>query len=282
MRYVSAITALTAALSLAACNGGSSTTSTTTTTATSESGTINIAGSTALLPLVKQAAQDYQAKNANEKISVSGGGSRVGLTQAANKGVDIGDSDIPPAPDQSSLMDHQVAVVVFAVATNPKLGIKNLTKKQIQDIFSGKDTNWSQLGGPSQKITIINRPKSSGTRAVFVKNIMDGKQPTDAGLTQDSSGTVVTVVGQTPGAVTYVSTGYIKNGNVTAVSIDGTPANDANVTSGKYPFWSYEHMVTSGEPRKDVADFIDFVSKDTDTLKKFGFLATSAMKTGGK
>lgn len=269
------------AFALAGCGGGSSSSSSTTTTTeggSSGSAKITVAGSTALLPVVKQAASEYQAKNSNVTISVSGGGSRVGITQAAQKAIDIGDSDIP-ATGEASLVDHKVAVVTFGVVVNPQSNVKNLTTQQIKDIFSGKVKNFSEVGGANVPITIVNRPRSSGTRAVFVQTLMGGAQPSEQGLTQDSSGTVATIVGQTPGAISYVATSYVKPGKQVAVSIGGVPPDEANVTSGKYPFWSYEHMLTNGAPRKEVADFIDYVTKDEALLKQLGFLPVSSMKT---
>ena len=279
--------AAVAAFSLAGCGGGKSSSSETTTTSGTNAntvnapgegtgGTITIAGSTALLPLVKQAAADYQGQNSAAKISVSGGGSRVGITQATQKGVDIGDSDIA-APDQPSLVDHQVAVVTFGVVVNPKSNVKNLTKAQIHDIFTGKTQNFKAVGGADQAITIINRPRSSGTRAVFVQKLMNGTQPSESGLTQDSSGTVATMVGQTPGAISYLAMSYVKPDQQTAVSIDGVAPTVSNVVSGKYPFWSYEHMLTFGQPRKEVNDFIVYVTKDTALLKQLGFIPVSDM-----
>jgi len=259
---------------VAACSGGNQKSSTTTAGAP---GSITIAGSTALLPLVKQAALDYQTKHPNVKISVSGGGSMTGITQAAQKGVDIGDSDVP-APNQPSLVDREVAVVPFGVVVNPATNVKNLTVEQIRDIFTGKTTNWSQAGGANQQITIINRPRSSGTRAVFVQKIMGGAQPSESGLTQDSSGTVATMVAQTPGAVSYVAMSYVKRDKLYAVSIDGVAPTVANVESGKYPFWSYEHMLTNGQPSAQVADFINFVKSDTPLLGQLGFIPISSMK----
>lgn len=267
---------------LAACSSNKTSTTDTTTTTSSATGgsgaSITVAGSTALLPLVKQAAQDYQAKNPDAKISVSGGGSRVGITQASQKGVDIGDSDIP-ASGAPALVDHQVAIVQFDVAVNPASGVKNLTKAQIQSIFSGKVTNFKAVGGSDQAITIVNRPTSSGTRAVFVQKLMNGAQPAAGSITQDSSGTVASIVGQTPGAITYVADSYVKGDKIRAVSIDGvTPGEDA-VTSGKYPFWSYEHMFTNGQPNSDVAAFIDFVKNDSTALKSLGFIPADAIKS---
>jgi phosphate transport system substrate-binding protein len=269
--------ALVAALT--ACGGGntgSTAANSATTSAGTKSGSIAAAGSTALLPLVKQAAADYQAKFPDIDVSVSGGGSRVGITQAAQKGVDIGDSDILAA-GEPSLVDHRVAVATFAVVVNPAVGVKNLTTAQIRSIFSGKTTNWKQVGGIDQAITIINRPRSSGTRAVFVSAVMGGAEPIEAG-TQDSSGTVASMVAQTPGTASYVSTSYIRGGNIVAVAIDGVTPSEANVTTGKYKFWSYEHMFTNGVPNKQVADFIAYVQNDTTALQKLGFLPVSSMK----
>lgn len=269
-------------LPISACGAGSSSSSSSSAPASpgaaGASGSITAAGSTALLPLVKQAAVDYQAKNPNVKISVSGGGSRVGITQAAQKAVDLGDSDIP-AINQPALVDHEVAVVNFGVVVNPKAGVKNLTTAQIRDIFSGKVANFKQAGGADQQITIINRPRSSGTRAVFVKNLMGGNQPTESGLTQDSSGTVAAMVAQTPGAISYVAMGYVKPGQQVAVSINGVAPTDANVQSGKYPYWSYEHIFTNGQPNAQVADFINYIKGDSTLLKQLHFIPVGSMKT---
>lgn len=244
---------------------------------------ITVAGSTALLPLVKQAAADYEALHPQARISVSGGGSGVGITQAAQKGVDIGDSDIP-APGEKELVDHVIAVAVFEVVVNPTIGVTSLTKKQIADVFTGRVTNWKQVGGRDEPITIVNRPRSSGTRATFVSKITNGEQPTDQGLTQDSSGTAVLIVAQTPGAASYVSSGYVHPGQVTAVAIDGVAPTPANVINGTYTFWSFEHMFTNGPPRADAAAFIDFVMHDRSALDAMGFLQPSRLKprTGGK
>ncbi len=237
---------------------------------------ITIAGSTALLPLVKQAAIDYQTQHPNVKISVSGGGSMTGIAQAAQKGVDIGDSDVVPL-NESGLMVHKIAVATFGVVVNPAAGVTNLTMRQIRDVFSGKIVNWRQVGGSNQSITIVNRPRSSGTRAVFVEKIMKGAQPSESGLTQDSSGTVAAMVAQTPGAASYLAMSYLKPGQ-DAVSIDGVAATRANVENGRYAFWSYELMLTNGRPSTAAAHFIDFVRTDEELLSELGFIPVSRMK----
>jgi phosphate transport system substrate-binding protein len=242
----------------------------------SASGTITVAGSTALLPLVKDASAAYQDAHKDVKISVSGGGSATGITQVAAKAIEIGDSDIL-ATGHPELRDNRVAVVAFAVVTNPSAGVKNLSRKQLQDIFSGKVTNWKDVGGADQKIVPVNRPRSSGTRAVFVKTIMGAVPLSTNALVQDATGTVVSALKQTPGAVSYVALSGVTAG-VTIVAVDGVTPTPQTITTGKYPIWSYEHMYTYGEPKGHVAGFIDFVKSGTDRVLQNKFIAISAMK----
>ena len=235
---------------------------------------ISAAGSTALQPLVQAAAEAYQSQHADVKISVTGGGSRTGLTLANSKAVDLGDSDILAAKDQTDLVDHRVAAVGFSVVVHPETGVKSLSKKQIQDIFSGKVTNWKDVGGKDQTITVINRPASSGTRAVFLITLMDKTELSKDSLVEDATGTVVQKVSQTPGAVSYASfSGTHGKAGILELAVDGIAATEANVESGKYPFWSYEHMYTNGPPNKDVSRFIAFLSSNGALLQKLGYIA---------
>jgi phosphate transport system substrate-binding protein len=238
---------------------------------------ITIAGSTALLPLVKDAAAAYQAAHPDVKISVSGGGSATGINQVAAKAIDIGDSDIL-APTHPELHDNRVAVVGFAVITNPGAGVKNLSKKQLQDIFSGKTANWKEVGGADLKIVVVNRPRNSGTRAVFTKTVMGGTAINESGLTEDATGTVVSVVKQTPGAISYAAFSGTRGTGLNEVSVDGVAPTDDNIISGKYPVWSYEHMFTMGAPTGEISRFIAYVQSNSDLVRKDGFILIRDMK----
>ena len=238
---------------------------------------IQVSGSTALLPLVKDAAGMYQDQHKDVKISVTGGGSGTGINQVASKAVDIGDSDIL-AKTHPELVDHKVAVIAFAIVANPDTGVKNLTTAQIQDIFTGKTTNWKDVGGKDEKVVVVNRPRSSGTRAVFLATMMGGKDLTESGLTEDATGTVVTTVKSTPGAVSYAAESGVRGGGLTIVSIDGVALTEPNVTSGKYKVWSYEHMFTNGKASQPIEDFIKFVAGQTDLVHKTGYILVKDMK----
>jgi len=248
-----------------------------TSTASFADTSISIAGSTALLPLVKDAAGAYQQAHSDVKISVSGGGSGTGINQVAAKAIDIGDSDIT-APTHPELKDNRVAVIGFAIIINPSVTVKNLTKKQLQDIFTAKVTNWNQVGGSDQKIVVINRPRSSGTRAVFTKTIMSGEAVSESGLTEDATGTVVSVVKQTPGAISYAAFSGTHGQGVNEVSIDGVAPTDDNIISGKYPVWSYEHMFTYGPATGEISRFIAFIEGNAELVRKDGFILIRDMK----
>ena len=239
---------------------------------------ITAAGSTALLPLVKDAAGVYQQQNPSVKISVSGGGSGTGINQVAAKAVDIGNSDIVAA-NHPELVDNKVAVIGFAVVTHPAVGVKSLTRKQIQDIYAGRVSNWKEVGGADQKIVVINRTRGSGTRVVFEKTVIAPDKVQEGGLSEDATGTVVSVVKQTPGAISYAAFSGVKGQQgIQEMAIGGVAPTDDNVISGKYPFWSYEHMFTNGAASGDVEKFIKFVAGNSDLLKKNGYIKISDMK----
>ncbi|MDI6710147.1 MAG: phosphate ABC transporter substrate-binding protein [Thermoanaerobacterales bacterium] len=249
------------------------------------SGNVTAVGSTALQPLVEEAAYLFMAKNPGIRISVQGGGSGTGLSQVFGGGADIGNSDIfaeeKDGIDAGQLVDHKVCVTGFALITHPENKVDNLTRQQIKDIFTGKIKNWSEVGGDDRKIVLINRAKGSGTRATFKKYVMDGLEEAPGDAEQESSGTVRKVVSETPGAISYLALPYVDSSMVKALKIDGVDAGLESIASGRYPFWSYEHMYTKGEPQGAVKVFLDYMSGEevqAGLVEKFGFIPIGAMK----
>jgi phosphate transport system substrate-binding protein len=236
------------------------------------SGTLVIDGSSALQPLVKQAATEYQAANSGANITVNAGGSKTGLADVESGAVQIGDSDLftkdVNATTYADLVDHQVGVVIFAVVVNPDVAAKvtNLTTQQIQQIFEGQITNWKTLGGPDEAITTVERPTSSGTRATFTKYVLNGATDTPAQtLGQDSSGALGDAVSKTPGAIGYIATSFVGtggayNGKIVPVCIDGYKPGPTDVASNNYKFWNFEHMYTKGEATGLAKTFLAYIT----------------------
>lgn len=272
----------TALLTLAAC-GNSTSANKSSGSSAALSGKVIAGGSTALQPMAQQASTEFMAKNPNVQVTVQGGGSGVGLTQVAAGAFQIGNSDIfaeqKSGIDASKITDNKVAVVGFAPIVNKKVGVSNLTTAQLTDIFTGKVTNWKEVGGPDQKITVIGRTAGSGTRVNF-DNLAIGGATEVNGPTQDASGSVVTMVGQTPGAISYVAFSYLETSkDITALSLNGVKPTNANVENNDWKVWSYEHMYTNAS-KTNAAEkaYISYVENDKTDLKKLGYIATGDMK----
>lgn len=265
--------------SLAACGSGSQTEEK---KGTSKQVDITAVGSTALQPLVEKVAEIYKTDNPNYDITVQGGGSGTGLTQVASGAVDIGNSDVfaeeKEGIDASAITDHQVAVVGVAPIVNKDTGVTDITSTQLKDIFTGKITNWKEVGGKDQKIELVNRASGSGTRATFEQFGLEGEEPA-TGQEQDSSGTVRKIIAETPGAISYLAFSYIDD-TVQELSLDGITPTDEHVTDNSWKIWAYEHMYTKKDVSDDVLAFLDYVKSDDvqkNVVEELGYIAISDM-----
>ena len=245
-------------------------------------GTVTASGSTALLPLLKPAQEEFQKKYSKVTVNIAGGGSFTGLNQVASGSVNIGNSDVEFTPEykDKGLVDHQVAIAPFVFITNPDVNVDSLTAQQYVDIFTGKITNWKEVGGKDEKITIIHRAKSSGSRATITSVVLKGAEFTDNAVIQDSNGAVRSAIASTPGAIGYVDAAYVDQ-SVKSLAYNGVKYTADAVTGGQYPVFAYEHMYTKGEPTGAIKAFLDYVmSKDfQDTyVEKNGFITMKKMK----
>lgn len=244
---------------------------------------ITAVGSTALQPLVDAARESFETENTNYTISVQGGGSGTGLSQVESGAVTIGNSDVfaeeKEGVDAESLVDHKVAVVAMAPVVNKEVGVTDITKEELIDIFTGETTNWKELGGQDQEIAVINRASGSGTRATFEKWGLDSAKTLQS-QEQDSSGTVKKMVAETPGSISYLALSYIDD-SLQTLSIDGIAPSKEAIQTNEWSIWSYEHMYTKGEPDAQVKAFLDYIlSEDIQNgpVKELGYLPITEMK----
>lgn len=252
-------------------------------------GSVTVSGSSALLPLAKDAAAKFKVKNPEVSLTLNGGGSGTGLKQVAEGTVNIGNSDVEaskklPADKAKDLVDHKVCVLTVAPIVHKDIGatVKSLTKAQLQDVFTAKITNWKDVGGPDQEIILVTRPSTSGTRALFTELALAGKEEaSNKSLETDDSGTLLQSISQTKGAIGYIALSYlVNNKDVAAIGIDGVMPTLENTYNGTYPVWGYEHMYTKGEPTGAVKAFLDYVVSDEYgvEIEKQGYGVSSKMK----
>ncbi|CAH0418268.1 phosphate ABC transporter substrate-binding protein [Periweissella ghanensis] len=278
-------TVAVAAFMLAACgNTGSKNSAKSGSNSSEVSGKVLAVGSTALQPLAEQAGAQFQNDNPKASVEVQGGGSGAGLSQVAAGSVQIGDSDIfaeqGKSIDASKLVDHKVAVVGMAPVVNKDAKVKNVSQQQLIDIFTGKITNWKQVGGADEKIVLVNRAAGSGTRVTFEQFGLKGAKP-KASQEQDANGTVQKIVATTPGAISYLAFSYLTGANLQALSIDNVKPTDANVVTNDWKIWGYEHMYTNGEAKGATAAFLKYMVSpaiQNGLVKKLGYLPISDMK----
>lgn len=253
------------------------------------SGSITGSGSSALLPLAKDAADKFKELHPEVSITLNGGGSGTGLKQVADGSVDIGNSDV--AADTKldkavadGLVDHKVCVVTMAPVVNKDIAatVKSLTKQQLTDIFTAKITNWKEVGGPDEEIVLITRPSTSGTRALFKEFALGGaEEASNKSLETDDSGTLLQSIKDNKGAIGYVALSYlVNNQDVATVSVDGVAPTLENTYNGTYPVWGYEHMYTKGEPNATVKAYLDFIMSDEygKSMEAQGYGVTSKMQ----
>ena len=216
-----------------------------------EAGQISVAGSTTVQPLAQLLGEAFTAQNPDVKIDVQGGGSSVGVKSAGQGAADIGmasreikDSELEEYADLNIFV---IAYDGIAAVVHPDVPVDDLTLEQVRDVFAGKITNWSELGGPDELIVVVAREEGSGTRAAFEELVMGDELIADTALLQSSNGAVRTTVSTTPFSMGFLSFGYLDE-SVKALSVDGVEPTIPNVKAGSYSVFRPLNMVTIGAP----------------------------------
>jgi phosphate transport system substrate-binding protein len=156
------------------------------------------------------------------------------------------------------------------VVVNPNVKLDNLTKDHVRDIFSGKVTNFKDVGGPDAPITIVSREEGSGTRTAFEDLVMAGKDANgkdvktpifEKAILQQSNGQIRTTVATTENSIGYLSFGFLDN-SVKVLKFEGIDPTVANVKNKSYKVSRPLNMLTKGEPNPLAKAFIDYILSD--------------------
>ncbi len=247
-------------------------------------------GSTTVLPFGQAAAEQFMKQNPTVKFSVSGTGTGNGFKSLADGAADIANaSRFIKDSELKASVGKNVYPVPFAVAldclvplVHPSNPVKSLTKKQLRDIFSGKVTNWKQVGGENRPLVVVGRDTSSGTYGTWQSMVMDsdGKtRITPRAQVASSSGAMMIAVTQNKNAIGYEGIGYV-NKSVKPIAVDGIQGSPSAARSGKYPLSRYLYMFTAGWPEAEVLDFISFMQSDAGQriVNATGFVSLREIK----
>lgn len=243
------------------------------------SGNIKLAGSTSVQPLAEELAMRFMELNRDVKIDVVGGGSGAGVESAGNGAADIGmasrevkDKEMETYKDIKPIVIAKDGIVVVV---NKENQISGLNMEEIQKIFTGEITNWSQVGGSDANITVINREEGSGTRGAF-REIVVGKKNsfTDKAAIQNSTGAVKTAVSSDPNSIGYISMGAMSS-DVKGLQVNGAEPNVDNVLNGSYKIARPFNFITKGQANGLNKAFIDWVFEDEaqNIVNESGFIS---------
>ncbi len=214
----------------------------------------------------------FMQKCPGATVTVQGGGSGTGLAQVSQGAVQIGDSDVKAEdqnPPLTGLVDHVPGRQGWAMVTNKSVtGVTNLSQQQATDIFTGKTTNWSQVGGPNTPIVVILRPQSSGTRQTFRNVVMGGQPELQSGttLTEDSNGAVEQAITKTNGSISVVGFAYFADpstrSQLNILNYDGVQPTVQNIGNGSYKIAADMNMYTKGEATGLAQQFLNYMFSD--------------------
>jgi phosphate transport system substrate-binding protein len=228
--------------------------------------TISIAGSTSILPFTQHAAEVYMERHPEVRISVAGRGSSVGIRGIIDNTADIADVSRELSKKELKLcaqrgikpVTHQVALGCVVPVVDKSNPISGLSLAQLKDIFTGKIDSWQALGGPAKPIAVMNRDSNSGTFVMFRLMVLDQARVRPDALMLASNGAMVQAVSGNPLALGYVGLGYL-GPELKALAVDGIPVSMANVRNGTYPLSRPLYLITRGEPKGALRDFLEFV-----------------------
>lgn len=229
-----------------------------------EKGKLSIAGGTAHIPVVKEAAKRIMKFNSDIKITIGGGGSGVGIKKVGEGLIDIGNSGRKPSANEINkygLSIYRWAVDGVAVVVNPENKIKDFDTDTLKKIFSGEIKNWKEIGGHVGTINIYTRDQSSGTRKVFWKKaVLKGDISKKANFIS-SNGAMKTAVSNDINSIGYISVGHIDE-KVSAVLLNGVKPSLENIKNGSYKVARGLFSNTKGEAAGLEKKFIEYLYSD--------------------
>ena len=278
-----AVSALLAA-SLAGCGSSSSSETTdnnasSSTTETSLSGTISTNGSTSMEKVIGTLSEAFMSDNSGVTITYDATGSGTGIESAKNQSCDLGLSSRALKDTETGLKSVTVALDGIAIIVNSDCGVDNLTLEQVSDIFTGKITNWSEVGGSDLEISCIGRESGSGTRDGF-ESITKTADSCKLDQELTSTGAVITAVSSSKNAIGYASLSSVEGKDgVKALTIDGVACSEATVLDGTYAIQRpFNFVYSESATLSDAAQaFVDFAtSKEAaDLIREAGAVPTA-------
>ena len=245
-----------------------------------------IKGSDTVLPVAQQTAERFMNREPDARVTVTGGGTGVGISALMDNTTDIAMASRPikfseKMKAKAAKRDINEVIVAYdalAVVVHPSNPVKKLTRRQLEDIFRGKITNWKQVGGDDRKIVVYSRETSSGTYEFFKESVLKNKNYMSSSLSMPATGAIIQSVSQTKGAIGYVGLAYVSPRIKTlSISYDAehyaTPTVE-NATNKTYPIVRPLYYYYDAKNKTQIAPLLEFIlsPEGQDIIKKSGYI----------
>ncbi|MCD7924160.1 phosphate ABC transporter substrate-binding protein PstS family protein [Bacteroidaceae bacterium] len=246
-----------------------------------------IKGSDTVLPLSQETAEIFMKTYPHQRVTVTGGGTGVGISALMNNTTDIAMASRPIKFSEKMKLKAAkqeveeviIAYDALAVIINPSNPVDKLTRQQLENIFRGKITNWKQVGGPDRKIIVYSRETSSGTYEFFKESTLKNKNYMSSSLSMPATGAIIQSVSQTKGAIGYVGLAYLCDRvKPVAISYDeGKHYVLPNMENGRkklYPVVRPLYFYYNTENKEKVTPFIEYVLSEQgqNIIKEGGYI----------
>jgi phosphate transport system substrate-binding protein len=233
---------------------------------------ITVKGSDTMVIMNARLAEQFMQKNPGTTIQVTGGGSGVGIAALLNGTTEIAASSRPIRISEVDRLKGRFATLGvgipvardgLAVYLNDRNSVRELTMQQLMDIYTGKITNWNQIGGNNAPIILYSRENSSGTYVYFKDNVLKGKDYSPRAQTLQGTAAVVNAVAKDPNGIGYGGAAYAKGIRLAGVKRDAkTPAYTPSletVRADQYPISRNLYFYLRNAPKGQTKQFIDWI-----------------------
>ena len=245
--------------------------------------TVTVKGSDTMVILSQRWAEEYMKAHPNVTIQVTGGGSGTGISALINGTTDICNASRPMSKSERDKLKQRFntlgveikaakdALSIYVNDVNP---LKEISLQQIKAIYTGKVTNWKEIGGPDAKIILYGRENSSGTYAYLKEVVLENEDYSSAMQTMPGTAAVVNAVAKDKFGIGYGGAAYGKGIKFLNVRADDESTayepNAENVKAGVYPITRYLYMYTRSRPTGPIKAFIDWTlsSEGQEIVKK--------------
>ncbi len=244
------------------------------------SGALKLDSSQNLQPMLQRIDVDYINACHEMTISLRGDSSRTSLNKLEHGRIDVAVSDLTASPGRN-LTDHPIGAMLYALIVSPDVDVHGLSKAEIQEIFDGQISNWAQVGGSNEAITVVLPPAGASINAIFQSFVLNdvAVHVNAMRIKKDSPAIVVQSVLQTPGAMSFVPLVTAQESGMKILTIDGVAPGVQTLLESTYVFWSVEHLYTQSGGSETFQAYEQFLNTDQEqhVLAEFGVVPVNML-----